>query len=127
MGRYNPLTHRKDFRVPELKTEIQQRPEGLVMSILGEVNIVEVDALTRQFLALLDRKPKLVVLDLSRLGFIASAGMGAMIAFRRDLGKVGGEVRLAAIKPQVREALRRALFERIFQMYETVDAALSAT
>ena len=109
-----------------LETEILKKPQGLVMSIRGEIGIVQVETLTKQFLSLLEGKPTLVVLDLSDLAFIASAAMGAMIALRRDLGKVGGNVRLAAIKPQVKEALKRALFERIFQMYDTVDAALVA-
>jgi anti-anti-sigma regulatory factor len=62
-----------------------------------------------------------MVLELSGVSMIASAGMGAMIALRRDAARFGGKVRLAA--PQVREALRRALFDRIFEFHDTIDQA----
>ena len=65
----------------------------------------------------------MIVLELSGVPMIASAGMGAMIALRRDAARFGCKVRLAAIRPQVREALRRALFERIFEFHDTVDQA----
>ncbi len=109
-----------------LKITEEQTPQGIVLAIHGNVGIEEVDLLAKHFQSILDRAPALVVLDLSGVSFIASAGMGAMIALRRDVGKKGGQVRLAAIRPQVKEALRRALFDRIFQMHDSVQQALSA-
>jgi anti-anti-sigma factor len=107
------------------KFDVTESAQAVVVAIGGEVGMLEVDALSRGFKGVLDRSPSLVVLDLSGVSMIASAGMGAMIALRRDIAKAGGNVRLAAIRPQVREALRRALFERIFQMFQTVEAALA--
>ena len=96
------------------------------MSLNGDIGLLEVDALTDQFMSLIAAKPTLVVLDLAAVTMVASAGMGAMTAFLRDLGKQGGKVRLAAATPLVRESLHRALVDRIFQIYDTVDAALAA-
>jgi serine/threonine-protein kinase RsbW len=111
--------------VDAFKVDIKEVPKGTIVALQGDIGMLEVDALTAQFLKLLELKPALVVLDLSKVAMIASAGMGAMIAFRRDIGKVGGNMRLAAVTPQVREALRRALFDRLFQFYETVELALN--
>lgn len=101
-------------------------PRGTVLSLTGDIGLLEIDDLTKQFMALIDAKPALVVLDLAAVTMVASAGMGAMTALLRDLGKQGGKVRLAAVTPLVRESLRRALVDRIFQIYDTVDAALAA-
>lgn len=96
------------------------------MSLSGDIGLLEVDALTEKFMSLIQAKPALVVLDLSAVTMIASAGMGAMTAFKRDLGKQAGQVRLAAATPLIRESLHRAMVDRIFQIYDTVDAALAA-
>jgi anti-anti-sigma factor len=111
----------------DLNAQISEHPQGIVVKLSGDIGMLEIDALAARFKQILERKPKLVVLDLSGVGMLASAGIGSMIALRRDLGKTGGAVRLAAIRPQVKESLRRALVDRIVQMFDTVEAALSAT
>jgi anti-sigma B factor antagonist len=88
--------------------------------------MVEVNDLMASFRQVLEGKPAGIVLDLAGVPMIASAGMGTMIALRRDAAKINATVRLAAVRPQVREALRRALFDRIFQFYDTVEAAIGA-
>lgn len=108
-----------------LKIVVNDAPAGAVIAIEGEIGIIEVEELNRHLVRVLNRGPKIAVLDLSGVSMIGSAGMGALIAFRRDLGRVGGDARLAAIRPQVREALRRALFDRIFKIYDTVAQALA--
>jgi anti-sigma B factor antagonist len=110
--------------VNEFKVDVRDVAKGTIVALQGDIGMLEVDALTAQFLKLLERKPALVVLDLAGVSMIASAGMGAMIALRRDLGRVGGNMRLAAVTPQVKEALRRALFDRLFQFYDTVELAM---
>jgi anti-sigma B factor antagonist len=110
----------------DLDAQISEHPQGIVVKFAGDIGMIEVDALAAHFKRILERKPKLVVIDLSGVGMLASAGIGSIIALRRDLGKTGGAVRLAATRPQVRESLRRALVDRIVQMFDTVEAALGA-
>jgi anti-sigma B factor antagonist len=96
---------------------------AVVLGISGDVGMLEYEAVSDTFRDVLANSPGLIVLDLAGVGMIASAGMAAMVALRRDAGKYGGKVRLAAVPPLVREALRRALFERIFEFFDTVEAA----
>ena len=53
-------------------------------------------------------RPQRVVLNLSRLAFISSAGMGVLIPFKRALTRDGARPTLAAVAPPVFEALRIA-------------------
>jgi anti-anti-sigma factor len=53
-------------------------------------------------------RPRRVVLNLSRLDFISSAGMGVLVSFKRALSRGGAGLTLAAVAPPVFDALRVA-------------------
>ena len=69
----------------------------------------------------------LVVLDLAALTFLSSLAMGALVSYRRGVGRRGVEVRLANVQAQVWSALESAglgkLFERIDPEEPTPPAA----
>jgi anti-anti-sigma factor len=54
-------------------------------------------------------------LDFSRLDYIASAGLGILIAVQRRLRDGGGGLVLAGLSPHLREVLGLAGFEGIFE------------
>jgi anti-anti-sigma factor len=54
-------------------------------------------------------------LDFSRLDYIASAGLGILIAVQRRLRDDGGGLVLAGLSPHLREVLQLAGFEGIFE------------
>lgn len=53
-------------------------------------------------------------LDFTRLDYIASAGLGILIAAQRRLRDEGGGLILAGLSPHLREVLSLAGFEGIF-------------
>jgi serine/threonine-protein kinase RsbW len=108
----------------ELKLELKQLPEGLVVRVLGDASVVTVEKLHRELGALSLAPPRLVILDLSALDFVASLGMGAILAFDKRVAHEGGYVRLAALQPNVHEAFRHARLLQAFEVFVTVEAAL---
>jgi len=61
----------------------------------------------------------LVIVDLTKVRFIDSSGLGALLSAQRYLGTRGGELRLCALTPQV-----RTLFELV-RLYRVFDIANS--
>jgi anti-anti-sigma factor len=61
---------------------------------------------------------------MSALDFVASLGMGAILAFDKRVAHEGGHVRLAAMQPNVHDAFRHARLLQAFEVFATVDAAL---
>ena len=100
-----------------IKLRVEHRPHFLRVAICGEASFDQAEVLSAQ----LHRMPlggsSLVVLDLAGLTFLSSLAMGALIEFRRGVGRRGVEVRLANVQPPVWLALESAglgkLFERI--------------
>ena len=106
--------------------EITESGPALVVALKGSIGIIEVDLLDAQFSKLADQKPALVVLDLSGLSMMGSSAMGSLIGFRRDVAKSGGIMRMAAVSPIVRESFKRALLDKLFKVFDTVQAAIDA-
>ena len=71
-------------------------------------------------------RPRLVVLDLTELAYIASLCMGSLVALRRAIGSHGGSVRIAGASGDVALALRRAKLDAIMPMHESVAECVSA-
>ncbi len=103
--------------------EIVESDRMVVAALKGTIGVVEVDRLDAALGAIADKKPRLVVLDLSQLSMMGSSAMGSLVGFRRDIGKAGGVCRMAGVSPVVRESFKRALLDKLFKLYDTVDAA----
>lgn len=67
-----------------------------------------------------------LVLDLSRVRFIDSSGLGAILSCLRQLGGKGGELKLCGMTPQVRAVFELVRMHRIFDIYPTLEEALHA-
>jgi anti-sigma B factor antagonist len=105
--------------------DISERGPALVVSLSGTVGMVELEHVDGELARLADRKPKLVVLELSRVSVMGSCVMGSLVGFRRDVASGGGVVNLAAVPPAVRESFRRAMLDRLFKIYDSVQAAIN--
>jgi len=67
-----------------------------------------------------------VVLDLTRLRFVDSSGLGAFISCLRKLNAKGGDVKLCGMSKQVRGVFELVRMHRIFDIYATKEEALRA-
>ena len=106
-------------RMPECKLawDVERRPHFLLVTIKGEASFDQAEFISADLLRIPVEAYSLVVLNLAELTFISSLAMGALVAYRRGLGRRGVEIRLANPQPQVWLALELAglgkLFERI--------------
>ena len=66
----------------------------------------------REFLAGVQGRCRL---DFTRLDYIASAGLGILVAVQRRLRDGGGGLVLGGLNPHLRDVLGRAGFEGIFE------------
>jgi len=89
----------------------------------------ELDAFTvsqfRQALADLVSKKRLVI-DISSVPFVDSAGLGALIGGIRRARELGGDVAVCCNRPTLTRLLRTTGFDRIVTVTETVEEAAAA-
>ena len=107
----------------------------LAIDKVGDVAVVtvpvdELDAsnaseLKRDIAPLLQENTK-VVLDLARVGFMDSSGLGAMLSCLRQLTGRKGDLKLCGMSKQVRGAFELVRLHRIFDIYPSRAEAVPA-
>jgi anti-sigma B factor antagonist len=76
--------------------------------------------------SLLDESPY-VVLHLSDIDFIDSSGLGLLVRLLNRARLAGGDLRICAAPPRVKEILRVTRLETILPPYESAETAIAAT
>lgn len=67
-----------------------------------------------------------LVIDLSRVRFVDSSGLGAMLSCLRQLGARNGDLKLCGMSSQVRALFELVRMHRIFEIYGTREQAAAA-
>jgi anti-sigma B factor antagonist len=67
-----------------------------------------------------------IVLDLTPVDFIDSAGLGAIIACLRRLRERDGDLRICGVLGHVRATFEMVRMDRILTLHRDVDAAISS-
>ena len=121
----------KLLRAPEAVFEcrVAETPWGVLLRLEGAVGVHAVDRMPFivMLMRLVARRPPLVVVDLSGVTFLSSLAIGALVGLRRDLGRWGGRVKLAAIPPMIYESLKTSRLDTLFEICATVEEAQDAT
>ncbi|MDX2115151.1 MAG: STAS domain-containing protein [Planctomycetota bacterium] len=99
-------------------------PPSLVLRLVGSVSIDDAAQLERAVAQVLGQAPLRVVVDISKLSFISSVGMAALVKLHRGLKHRGGEVRLVGPSPPVFGVLDRARLIELMPIAPSVESAL---
>ena len=107
----------------------------LILNQIGDVGVATVpvedlDAsnageFKRDMAPVIDANTKLV-LDLSRLRFMDSSGLGAFISCLRKLNAKGGDLKLCCMSKPVRAVFELVRMHRVFDILGTRDDAVRA-
>lgn len=107
-----------------LEIEVVESADYTLCRPVGELDAYTVLAF-RETLGELAQRPK-VVIDLSEVPFMDSAGLGALIGGIRRAREHGGEVAVACSRPTLTRLLHTTGFDRIVPVTETLEAAVAA-
>jgi anti-anti-sigma factor len=102
----------------KLTFRVQRGPYFLCVAIQGEASFDQAEVLSAQLLRLPLDGHSLVVLDLAELTCLSSLAMGALVDYRRGVGRRGVEVRLANVPAQAWLALESAGLWQLFELIE---------
>lgn len=97
-----------------------------VLRVSGYVDTTTSPDLERRLQALLREKRYHVVVDLSKVEYISSAGWGIFISEIREIREHGGDLKLAGMIPDVREVFDLLEFENILQSYPDAELAVAS-
>jgi anti-anti-sigma factor len=103
-----------------------QRSEGVVLASLeGRFDAYGADEFGKYLQSASLPEAGALVLDLSRVEYLSSAGLRVILATYKKLSRTGGTLALAGLQPYCRRVLEFAGFDQAFPVFETVPEAVA--
>lgn len=111
-----------------LKTETRQEGGITILSVIGEVQSAQNDAFSAAVEGIKDGAAPgtRVAVDVTRLDYLNSRGLGELVALYTRLRGIGGGVVLAGARPGVLKVLRLTGLGELLENYPDLGAAIGA-
>src|SRR4029077_10010875 len=97
-----------------------------VLPLEGEIDLHVSPNVTASLNLMIEKKPRQLIVDLSRVTYIDSSGLAALIEGMQNVEKYGGKFALAGLPDTIRAIFEIARLDQVFQIFPDVDAALAA-
>jgi anti-sigma B factor antagonist len=110
-----------DFEITP--TDTAEGSHGLAVS--GELDILAAPSLKERLTKLLDEDAVFVLVDLSETTFVDSTALGVLIGINRSLRLRDGALMIVC-NPSIRTIFSLTLLDRVFDIFDTPDAAAAA-
>ena len=110
-----------------MKTSVRQIGHVSVVDISGKITIGEGDVVLREKVnELLDNDQKHILLNLEKVSYMDSAGIGELVASSKLAERVASEVKLVNVQDQVRHILELSMVLPMLDVHDNEEQALAA-
>ncbi|CAG0989458.1 MAG: STAS domain-containing protein [Anaerolinea sp.] len=109
-----------------MNVNVSEMRRVVLIEVVGRVDSTNASKLGDSFNEQIDAGRKMLVVDLSRVEYMSSAGLREMVAAAKKLRNDNGDLRLASPSPRVQEVLELAGLNMIFQVYPTQVEAVGS-
>jgi anti-anti-sigma factor len=108
--------------------EIEVREENgiSIISFEGEVDISVVDSIRTKFRNLIDEKKKGILVDMSKVPYIDSSGLGMFVETMQEMAKYGGEIKLMKMTSDVRKVFELTRLNNFFKIFDEEREAVES-
>jgi anti-sigma B factor antagonist len=106
-----------------MEVTVSEMRRVTLLEVSGRVDSTNADQLGETLNSQIDAGRYQLVIDLSRVDYISSAGLRALVSATKKVRQFNGDMRIATPSERVREVLEVAGLNTIFQIFPTqVDA-----
>jgi len=109
-----------------MQIAIEKRERATIVSIDGSVDGMTAADLVAAFREQITGGTPRLVGDLASVDYTSSAGLRALLETVKEARQHGGDLRLAAVRPEVLRVLELSGFTSIMQVFPDVNAAVSS-
>ena len=111
---------------PSLAAPVLHQNRPNVFPLEGDIDLHVSPAASESLNAMIKKKPERIVIDLSRVTYIDSAGIAVLILAMQEVEAYGGKFFLSGLQETLRSIFETSRLERVFRIFPDVDAALAA-
>lgn len=107
-----------------MTTTVEAHEGATVLTVSGEVDLATAPALENTIDAILTGKPAALIIDLTGVSFLASAGMATLVAAHQRAGDTTTIV-VVADGPATSRQLKMTSLDQVFALHPTLAEALA--
>jgi anti-sigma B factor antagonist len=96
-----------------------------VLDVAGEIDVYTAPQLRERLIALVEGGARRVVVELNRVEFLDSTGLGVLVGALKRLRGVGGELFLVCGQERLLKIFRITGLDRVFTLCDSVEAAMA--
>lgn len=97
-----------------------------IVALNGALNARSAEDAKQTFRDLVEKGVKQVIVNLQDVPFIDSSGLAALVSGLKTLGGEPANLKLAAPQSQARLLFELTMFDRVFEIHDTMDDALNS-
>jgi anti-sigma B factor antagonist len=98
----------------------------IILEITGEINLFNAPLLKNCFDELISSKSVKIVVDLKKVDYLDSSGLGALIAGHKAFKTSGGKLKLCHLPGHVRKILNFTKMEFLFEIHDKCQSAVDS-
>lgn len=103
-----------------------RRNQVVVVSIQGSIDSLNADQLTEAFMVHLNAGEVRLVANFEGVSYTSSAGLRSLLTTVKGTRRQGGDLRIAAVRPEVERVLSLSGFTSIIKTYPDVEVAVAS-
>lgn len=97
-----------------------------VISLSGRLDAYSANEVEKKLDTLINAGQVQLVINLEKLEYISSSGLRVFLAALKKAKKQQGDMKLACMKPYIKEVFDIAGFTQLFNMFDTEEAAVNS-
>jgi len=108
--------------------EISRRDSGdiVILDVNGEIDLYNAPEIKDTINKLIEEKKYNVVINLDKVSYIDSSGIGALISSLSNLKKYQGRLKICNVSGSVRKVFELTKLTSFFEIYDSEQEAISA-
>ncbi len=104
----------------------EERDGVLIFYLEGKIDVSSTATLMNEFQEAIENNKIHLILDLEKVSFLSSSGIGTIAATYNDLKERGGSISLTALTIEIQHVFEITGLNRRFKIFSTVDEAIDA-
>ncbi|MGV0853133.1 STAS domain-containing protein [Mycolicibacterium phlei] len=113
-------------RIDPITTSVSHEGSIAVLTVGGDVDLATVPTFQAAITEALTQEPTALVIDLTAVDFLASAGLQALVATHETVSKTATRFAVVAHGPATSRPIQLTGLDQVFSLYATLDEALAA-
>ena len=109
----------------KLRIALDRHADGVAVArFTGRLDFTSAPEARDQFATAIAAGQRKLIVDLSKVGFVDSAGLGSLIGGMRAARLAGGDLRIANPSEQVKMLLSLTSLDQVIKIHPSIDEAL---